>query len=348
VQQRAAAGHATRPNFACAFYCVSDHRHFPGAVALLNSLRLTGHDQPVLLVDAGLTDEQREMLADHVTLLPSVAGTPPVYLAPFGPIAQPADVAVLLDADIVVVRSLSPLIDQARAGKLVGFINVPPVDDRFFPEWAPLLGLGPLRRRPYLNAGQLFIPHSLAQRILGPWQASQDKIDYNDTRYGAAMRQRTNLSAPFYFADQDVLNAVLAALLTSDEILCLEHKLAPHPPFTGVDVVDERRLSCVGRDGTQPYLLHHTMAKPWLKPTPVNAYSRLLPRLLFAPDLPLRLRPDQVPLRLRTGRLAYVDRVRADLQARTRTRARRLLGSAGIRTRLAARRDHRSNRNVLG
>lgn len=316
-------------------------------VALLNSLRLTGHDQPVLLVDAGLTDEQREMLADHVTLLPAGAGIPPVYLASFGPIAQPADVAVLLDADIVVVRSLSPLIDQARAGKLVGFINIPPLDDRFFPEWAPLLGLGPLRRQPYLNAGQLFIPHPLAQRILGPWQACQDKVGYDETRYGAAGR-RTNLSAPFYFADQDVLNAVLAALLTPDEILCLEHRLAPHPPFPGVVVIDAERLACVGRDGTQPYLLHHTLAKPWLKPTPVNAYSLLLPRLLFASDVALPLRPEQVPLRLRTGRFAHVDRARADLQARTHSRARRLLGSVGIRTRLAAWRDHRSDRDVAG
>lgn len=339
---------ATKPDLACAFYCVSDHHHFPGAVALLNSLRLTGHDQPVLLVDAGLTDEQREMLADHVTLLPAATGTPPVYLAPFGPIAQPADVAVLLDADIVVVRSLNPLIDQARAGKLVGFINVPGVDDRFFPEWAPLLGLGPVRRQPYLNAGQLFIPHPLAERILGPWQACQDKIDHQRTRYGAAMRRRTSLAAPFYFADQDVLNAVLAALLAPDEILWLEHRLAPHPPFTGVGVVDEQRLRCVSSDGTDPYLLHHTMAKPWLKPTPVNAYSRLLPRLLFAPDVALRLRPEQVPLRLRPGGLAHVDRARADLEARIRIRARRLLGKAGIRTRLAAWHARRGDHNVPG
>jgi hypothetical protein len=344
VQQGAAAVDATTPDLACAFYCVSDHRHFPGAVALLNSLRLTGHDQPVLMVDAGLTDEQREMLADHVTLLPAAAGVPAVYQAPFGPVAQPAGVAVLLDADIVVVRSLSPLIDQAHAGKVVGFINNPPVDDRFFPEWASLLGLGPVRRQPYLNAGQLFIPHLLAQRILGPWQACQDKVAYETTRYGAGGRGRTDLSNPFYFADQDVLNAVLGALLAPDEILCLEHRLAPHPPFTGVSVIDEQRLSCVSRDSAQPYLLHHTLAKPWLKPTPVNAYSQLLPRLLFAPDVTLRLRPEQVPLRLRTGRLGQLDRARADLQARTRTRARRLLGSFGVRTRLAAWRDHRNDR----
>jgi hypothetical protein len=162
------------------------------------------------------------------------------------------------------------------------------------------------------------------------------------------MRRRTDLSAPFYFADQDVVNAVLAALLTPDEILCLEHRLAPHPPFTDVAVVDEQQLSCVSRDGTHPYLLHHTLAKPWLKPTPVNAYSRLLPRLLFASDVALRLRPEQVPLRLRTGRLGHVDRARADVQARMQIRTRKLVYSAGLRTRLAAWRNHRSVRDLSG
>src|SRR5207247_5704741 len=95
-------------------------------------------------------------------------------------------------------------------------------------------------------------------------------------------------------------------------------------------------------DGERPFLLHHTMAKPWLQATPWNAYARLLPRLLLAPDVALRLRPDQVPLRLRQGPLAAADRRRADVQARVRRGARRQLHRFGIRTRLAAVRPARS------
>src|SRR5215207_7961449 len=49
----------------CAFYTVANARHFIGVVALLNSLRLAGHTEPIRLMDAGLTDEQRTLLANH-------------------------------------------------------------------------------------------------------------------------------------------------------------------------------------------------------------------------------------------------------------------------------------------
>ena len=36
-----------------AFYCVADERYFLGAVGLVNSLRLVGHDEPVVCSTAG-------------------------------------------------------------------------------------------------------------------------------------------------------------------------------------------------------------------------------------------------------------------------------------------------------
>src|SRR5690348_1230595 len=117
----------------CAFYSMCDSRHFPGAVALLNSLRLVGHDEPMFLVDAGLTDEQRTLIARHVTVIPAPEGVPVFRLPPFGPSKHPAGVAILLDADIIVVRPLRHLIDVARNGRLVGFINDKPNHERFFP-----------------------------------------------------------------------------------------------------------------------------------------------------------------------------------------------------------------------
>jgi hypothetical protein len=48
---------------ACAFYSMCDRRHFPG-VALLNSLRLVGHDEPIFKVDPQRTWLQKGRLSD--------------------------------------------------------------------------------------------------------------------------------------------------------------------------------------------------------------------------------------------------------------------------------------------
>jgi hypothetical protein len=322
------------PSRAHAFYTVSDSRYFPGAVALVNSLRLVGHDEPVFLVDAGLTPEQRDLIAGHATLVPAPSDAPTVFLTPLGPMEHPAQVAILLDADIIVTRPLTDLIEAARGGRLVGFVDNDAHQDRFFPEWSSALGLGALRRQPYLNAGQLLVPASLCRRLLGLWSEGQAKVGVHGTRYG-----KGSLSDPFYFADQDVLNAVVAAAVDPDEIVTVEHRLAPHPPFPSLRLADRVGLGCHYPDGARPYLLHHILAKPWLKATRTTVYSLLLSRLLLAPDVALRLEPEQLPLRLRQGWLAAADRGRADLQALVYAHARRQLGRFGIRTRLAARRQ---------
>lgn len=316
-----------------AIYSVADTNHFLGAVALLNSLRLVGHDEPFLLVDAGLTAEERSRLAVHATMIPAPEGVPPVFLAPHGPVEHRAKVAIILDADIVVTRPLTELVTAAESGRLVAFVDPAPVGDRFFPEWADALGLGPLRHRPYVNAGQLVLPAALATRLLPRWIQLQDRIGTRHSRYGTA-----KLDDPFYFADQDVINALLAADFNDDEILMLEDRLAPHPPFAGLQLEDEAELRCRYDDGARPFLLHHILAKPWLAATRKTIYSRLLTRLLLSDDVTVRLEPEELPLRLREGPLAAVDRTRAHVQAVVRSEGRRQLGRFGIRTRLAARR----------
>jgi hypothetical protein len=266
-----------------AVYSVADTKHFPGAVALLNSLRLLGHDAPFFLVDAGLTAAERSRLAGHATVVTAPEGTPAVFLAPHGPLEHPADVAIVLDADIIVTRPLTELVAAAEAGRMVAFVDPAPLDDRFFPEWAEMLGLGSLRARPYINAGQFFLPRTLATRLLPKWIDSQERIGTRHSRYGSA-----RLGDPFYFADQDVINAVLAADFNDDEILILEQRLAPHPPFAGLRMEDEVGLVCRYDDGVQPFMLHHIMAKPWLAATRSTIYSRLLTRLLLADDVTVR------------------------------------------------------------
>jgi hypothetical protein len=330
---------------ACAFYSVCDSRHFPGAVALLNSLRLVGHEEPIFLVDAGLTAEQRSLIAEHVTLIAAPEGVPVFRLTPFAPSKHPAGVAILIDADIIVVRPLTHLIDVAREGRLVGFINDEPNHDRFFPEWRTTLGLGPVRRQPYLNAGQLLIPDALSRRLLEPWQEGLAKVDPQRT-----WLQKGRLSDPFYFGDQDVINAILGAHLEPHEITTLEHRLAPHPPFAALRLIDRNSLLCRYPDGASPFLLHHVLAKPWLTPTRLTVYASLLPRLLLAPDVALRLEPHELPLRLREGWLATLDRGRAHAQARFSTLAIEQLGRFGIRTRVRRRltAQRRERAEVLG
>jgi hypothetical protein len=319
----------TRP---CAFYTVSDSGFFPGAVALLNSLRLMGHEEPLFLVDAGLTAEQRRLLADHVTLIPAPERAPVILLKQLAPMMYPANVSVLLDADIIVTRPLTELIDAAQSGRIVAFVDEEETRDRSFLEWRSLLGLGSLRQQPYVNAGQLFVPLSLARKLLDLWVEGQAKVDAQRTWHGEG-----RLSEPLYFGDQDVLNALVAAHFEPEQITIVEHRLAPFPPFPELRLIDERRLLCLYADGAQPYLLHHILAKPWLKTTRTTIYSLLLPRLLFAPDVALRLEPGQLPLRLRAGRLAAADRGRANFQALVYSHSRRQLGRFGIRTRIGDR-----------
>jgi hypothetical protein len=325
------------PQVTCAFYVISDSRFFLGTVALLNSLRLVGHGEPIFLVDAGLTPEQRHMIADHVTMIPAPEGSPATFLKMLGPLEFPAKVAILLDADVIVVRPLTELIQAARDGRLVAFVNNEPNHARFFPDWASALALGPLRRQPYFAAGQLLIPESLSRRLLHPWKEGQAKIDIRRTLLGGG-----TLSDPFYFLDMDVLNAVVAAQFEAEEIVLLEHRLAPVPPFPGLRLVDRESLFCHYPDGVRPFLLHHALAKPWLKATCTNIYSLLLPRLLLSPDVAIRLEPKQLPLRLREGWFAAADRRRANMQAFVYAEARAQLGRFGIRTRIAEWRRRRS------
>ena len=60
-----------------AFYCVTGRDFFPGAVALLNSLRLLGHEEPFYVCDCGLTPGQRARLDPHAVLVDAPAGAAP-------------------------------------------------------------------------------------------------------------------------------------------------------------------------------------------------------------------------------------------------------------------------------
>jgi hypothetical protein len=288
---------------AAAFYTVSDPRYFLGAVGMINSLRLAGHREPTYLLDCGLEDWQREALEGEVQIVPMPEGsTFPAMLKGIAPLEHPADVMVQIDADMLVTRSLEPLIETAAEGRVVAFEDY--LRDRFVPEWGDVLGLGELRRQPYLCAGLVAMAAEPGETVLKLRRDLAGRVDLERTVWGG-----DDADYPVRFPDQDIFNAVLAGGVEPERVAALEYRLAPMPPFGGLELLDARALRCEYPDGVAPYLLHHTIAKPWLEATvhwPL--YSRLLRRTLNGDDVAIKIPPGKLPLRMRTGPLAYAQR----------------------------------------
>jgi hypothetical protein len=298
-----------------AFYSVADSRVFVGAVGLINSLRLLGHGEPVFVLDCGLSGSQRDLLEPHATLVSVPRDTPPWLMKTVVPLDRPAGAMVLLDADIIATRSLTPLIETASEDRLVAFEN--PIQ-RHFPEWGELLELDPPRLQSYVGSGAICVGRSLGQRVLALLADRQSAVDFQRTYW-----RRNVPDYPLLYADQDVLNAILASQVDEDRIEALDARLAPTPPFAGLTVVDPRSLRCAyAEDGTEPFLVHHHGVKPWLEPTHDGVYSRLLRRLLVGPDLAIRVPQRRIPLRFRRGALAYAERKRVDAREQLRYRVR--------------------------
>jgi hypothetical protein len=295
-----------------AFYCVADSRYFLGVVGLLNSLRLRGHREPVFILDCGLTEAQRQLLSPQATFVSAPDDSPPWLLKTVAPLRHPARVMVLVDADIIATRSLAELIELAADSGVVAFKNDV---DRFVPEWGELLGLGTVRRQPYLSSGLVFLGEPLGADVLDLMTERQSKVEFERTFW------RENVPGyPFLYADQDVLNAILASRVKPDQIVAVPNRLAPNPPFRGLRPIDKAGLRWAYEDGVEPYVVHHHTAKPWLEPTYDGVYSRLLRRLLTDPDASVRVPRRQIPLRMRSGLAAYAERKRINAGERFRWR----------------------------
>lgn len=291
---------------AASFYCVADQRYFPGAVALVNSIRLVGHREPIVVLDCGLTGPQRRLLEPEVELITRPAGTPPWLLKTVAPLERPAPVMTLLDADLVLTRPLTELIDRADPGRLVAFEN--PVD-RYVPEWGELLDLGETTRGAYLSSAAIVVDRALGERVLGLMEDRQRFVDFDLTHW-----RENAADYPFTFADQDVFNAILSTVIDRGVVVGLDQRLAPTPPFAGLALVDEDALRCAYEDATEPFLVHHHVVKPWLEPTHHGIYSRLLRRLLIGEDLAIRVPESEVPAHLRRGLRAAAMRARVNLR----------------------------------
>ena len=298
---------------AVAFYCVSSPVYFLGAVGMINSLRLAGHGEPVYVLDCGLDDEQRALLAPEATVVDAPAGSKPFTLKTEAPLRHPAQTRVLIDADLVVTRPLTDLLERAAGGSVVAFEN--PID-RFVPEWGELLDLGPVRRHPYLCSGLVALGEPTGTEVLRLLADRQERVDFARGYFGANDR-----AYALEYADQDVLNAILGSRVDADRVVGLDARLAPMPPFEGLRLVDERTLHCEYADGTSPYAVHQSLpVKPWLESIGDGPYSQLLRRLLTGDDVAIRVPDAMIPRSLRRGAVGFAERQR--IRARDQIRGR--------------------------
>ena len=296
-----------------AFYCVTSSAYFLGAVGMINSLRLVGHRESVYVLDCGLSEAQRRLLAGEATVIEAPAGREPFTLKAEAPLRHLADPAILIDADVIVTRSLAPLLERAAGGRVVAFVNP---TDRFVAEWEQVLELSPLRRQRYLCSGFVALGEPLARTVLTLLEDRQGRVRFERGYFGA-----NDHGYELMFADQDVLNAILASRVPADRIDAIDWRLAPMPPFAGLRVTDEHNLGCAYDDGSQPYLVHQALPfKPWLEPLYDGVYSRLLRRLLAAPDLAIRVPDEMIPRSLRRGPLGFVERSRVKARDQIRWR----------------------------
>jgi hypothetical protein len=310
-----------------AFYCATDARGFLGTVGLVNSLRRVGHDEPILILDCGLEHQQRALLEPHATVMPAPPDVHPALLKTVLPLARPADVMVLVDIDVIVLQHLGALLDLAASGQFVTFEND---QDRYFPEWGELLGLGTVPRRRYVASGHLILPGPASIPLLREFDEIVERVGLTGALTRGGIPRAGAPEDPLFFTDMDIFNAVLAARIPDDRFTVLEYRLAPFPPFAGLTVHPER-FECVDADGMQPFLLHHALSKPWLAAVRNSVYAELLSRLLLGDEHAIGVSRASVPLRLRAGRLARADRARAQAQAILREKTR---GRLGIRPRL--------------
>ena len=275
---------------------------------MVNSLRVLGHDEVIHVLDCGLEADQRALLASETTIVPTEDGCVPHLQKFVLPLERPDDVMVIVDADVIFTKPLRELLAAAAEGRVVAFSDR--VSHRYFAEWGELLDLDGVTRRTYLNAGLVALPRELGTRVLERAQAGLARVDVDNSMLAAGPP-----SYPFSYLEQDVFNAVLSALTDSSDVLTLELRLAPVPPFMGVQVIDDARLQCRNADGVEPFALHHLERKPWLVPTKANAYSRLLTRLLLDPSAAVPVESGCLPLRLRDGALASCARREGDVRA---------------------------------
>jgi hypothetical protein len=269
------------------FFTISNDAYFPGLVALINSLVLTGHDYPIVVGDCGLTEQQQAMLLGYgrcrlFKLDPNTVQNPLQYKA-FPYLAHTDGVAVIIDSDIIVTSSLEPIIERARNGKLCAFPNP---DRRWFSEWQDIFGLSTApRQQTYICSGFVAFSVSHWPNLFEQWWNACRAIHSHPT-----YQETGDVSGPTATGDQDALNALLMSEYPSEAIFVERvDGQVDRPGLRKVKTVDVGTLACEF-GGYSPVILHAAgVPKPWMrKGAARNTYFVFLHRLLTGPDLQVR------------------------------------------------------------
>jgi hypothetical protein len=299
-------------------FSVGDEGYFVGTVGLINSLRLTGHDGEIVILDCGFTPDQREILDPVCTLkrldddrVTSFRG----FLKPIAPLTHQSDHTIVIDSDVIVTSRLDEIIASAAAGNIVAYAD--PESDRWFAEWKHIFQLPELPRRDvYVCSAVVGFSRSHHPEFLQQWCGACQRILTVPTV------NRDGATGPTSQADQDALNAVLMSSYPEGTVDLRPVQEAPQASALrkGVDIDDPRTLRC-SNDGQPTRLLHSAgRPKPWVRlGARKTAYTILLARLLDAEDVPIRVPRPLIPSWLRSdhGSVAYL----TALDAYSRTRA---------------------------
>ena len=272
---------------------MSDRRYFVGTVALLNSLRLTGNRGRMLIVDSGLTDDQRASLEPHAQLVRLSAkdrGTHPFMQKALVRHHGVDGVLVFVDGDIIVTGRLEEPIASARGGKVFAFPDHQSAQERFFPEWQSIFGLrAPLRSQSYVNAGFIAFSTEHHPSLLRRWEEAASAID-------PATVMDHNHDHPTWACDQDALNALLMSEVPADQIVVGPHDRKVYWDAVTTSHVEDADSLRVGYRNGAALLLHHAMSpkvwerRAWRRVREDDVYLKLMPRLLYDDDLTIRLR----------------------------------------------------------
>lgn len=287
---------------AATFYTVTDSDFFPGTVALLNSLRLVGHNEPLVVLDNGLTASKRERLEGVASVVDLPSGSTlvaPPTLKPFPRFIGASGTIVLIDSDMIVTASLASTLALAEQGQICLYPD--PEDARWFAEWEELFSLSRQpRRQTYVNSGLVAFSVDRWPCLLEDWWAACLRVP--------ADRMFTVEDQPLRYGDQDALNGILMSEVDAESIVVLPRWGVSIPHKRQPTVIDQDTLACTCDEGRVSILHHYGRPKVWSRTGRQRlrfpeAYVRLFPRVVSGRDVALRLAPSEVPWWLRLGSL---------------------------------------------
>jgi hypothetical protein len=284
-------------------FTMADADNFIGLVAMVTSLRVHGHDFPVVVLVLGFTPAQcralESELACRVIRLPEAVGRHPFLLAPFPYLVDPEGIVVCLDADVIVTAPLGPLLDAAVDGNVCVVTDF--LEERWYAEWTAIFGLtAPLRRQAYVNSGFVAFTTGHFPDLLRRWWDCCDAL-------APTLRALPPRRDPVALPDQDALNALLMSEVPQDRQRVAPRHAEPMTPreVSRTVLVDADRLVCTFEGKATAFVHPVGRPKPWQRRPRQqrhrSGYELCLRRLVAVSGPTLRAAGTDLPAWLRPG-----------------------------------------------